>query len=243
MELNADLGESWYARKVGDDTGLMPFLDACNVACGFHGGDALTMVRAIDLALRHGVAIGAHPSFPDRKHFGRRSLDLPVDHLRALLLYQVSALDGMVRAAGSSLTHLKPHGALYHYADRHRPAAAAIVQVMEQLQVPTLYGPPGGELSAAADMAGLQFYAEGFVDRRYEPDLRLRSRDLPGASIDDPAEAAEQARALLREGRVMASDGQRYPLRVRTLCLHGDHPGAVDRARAVRMVLDRTERA
>ncbi|THH41119.1 5-oxoprolinase subunit PxpA [Neolewinella litorea] len=238
MELNADLGESWYDHRVGDDAALMPYLDACNLACGFHGGDALTMVQTIDLALNHGVRIGAHPSFPDRKHFGRRTLHLPVAQLRALLLYQVSALDGMVRAAGSKLHHLKPHGALYHFADGDRASAAAIVEVMKLLDIPTLYGPPGGELQRAAEQAGRTFYAEGFVDRVYEPSLHLRSRQLENASIDDPKRAAEQARKLAREGKVTASDGRDYPLRVQTLCIHGDHTGAVDRAMAVRRELD-----
>ncbi|WP_116127449.1 5-oxoprolinase subunit PxpA [Lewinella sp. IMCC34183] len=237
IELNADLGESWYDRRIGDDAALMPFLDACNIACGFHGGDALTQVVTIRLALDHGVAIGAHPSFPDRKHFGRRTPELPPDRLYALLLYQVSALQGMTRAAGGQLHHLKPHGALYHFADGDPVAAAAVVRVMRELDIAILYGPPGGRLEEAARTSGRTFYAEGFADRRYEPSLHLRSRQLPGASLDDPQEAADQARQLATTGTVTASDGQSYPLELRTLCLHGDHPGAVARARAVRAAL------
>lgn len=240
MELNADLGESWYDRRIGNDAELMPYLDACNVACGFHGGDALTMRQTVALALDHGVKIGAHPSFPDRRHFGRRILHLPVDQLTALLLYQVGALSAMARAAGTTLHHLKLHGALYHYADEQPPVAAAVVEVMGMLDIGILYGPPSGALEAACRPADVTFLAEGFVDRVYEPTLHLRSRQKENASIADPAGAAEQARQLMQEGKVTASDGRQYCLRVRTLCIHGDHPGAVARARAVREVLDRT---
>ncbi len=240
MILNADLGESWYAKRVGDDAGLMPYLDTCNIACGFHGGDALTLRRTIVLALEHQVPIGAHPSFPDRKNFGRKWMTLDTDRLTALLLYQISALAGMVRAeSGGPLRHVKPHGALYHYANEHAHVAQAIVRVMSRLNIPCLFGPPAGELREATLRAGYGFRAEGFVDRVYEPTLHLRSRHLPDACIDDPRAAAEQARLLAEEERVIASDGRSYPLSVDTLCIHGDHPGAVARLRAVRTALGR----
>ena len=237
MLLNADLGESWYARTVGDDAGLMPYLDTCNLACGFHGGDALTQLRTARLALHHGVAIGAHPSFPDRRHFGRRAVDLPDEQLFALLLYQTGGLQAVVHAAGGTLTHLKPHGALYHYADAHPAAAASVARVAAELGIPAVYGPPGGELARASAAAGLDFLPEGFADRRYAPTLHLRPRHLPDASLSAPEAAAEQVRQLLA-GHVVASDGKTYPVHVRTVCLHGDHAGAVARARAVRTVLD-----
>ncbi len=239
MTLNADLGESWYTTQVGDDAALMPYLDTCNLACGFHGGDALTLQRTIAQALHHGVTIGAHPSFPDRKNFGRAVMHLDPNRLYALILYQVGGLTALVRAeAGTPLHHLKPHGALYHFANETPGAAAAIVRVMTCLDIPILFGPPTGELRQAATRGGIAFWAEGFVDRVYEPSLHLRSRQLPEASIDEPAAAAEQARRLLTENIVVASDGRAYPLLVDTLCIHGDHPGAVDRARAVRAVLE-----
>ena len=166
-------------------------------------------------------------------------MEIEPDRLYALLLYQVSALAGMVRAeAGSALHHLKPHGALYHFANDHRVAAEAITRVMIALEIPVLFGPPSGALRRAAENAHLGFRAEGFVDRVYEPTLHLRSRQQPGASIDDPAQAAEQARRLSEELLVIASDGRAYSLLVDTLCVHGDHPGAAARARAVRAVLD-----
>ncbi|MEM6771928.1 MAG: 5-oxoprolinase subunit PxpA [Bacteroidota bacterium] len=245
LNLNADLGESWYDRRVGNDTELMPLLDSCNIACGFHGGDALTMQRTIELALRHNVAIGAHPSFPDRKNFGRQRMELPLAQLKAMLLYQVSALQGMVRASGAELHHIKPHGALYHYLNEYPLGAEALVEVALALGVPRVYGPPEGALRGAVagamddtkQGAGLVFWAEGFADRAYEPDLKLRSRSLPGATIDDPKAAAEQVRLLAMEQVVVATDGKRYPLAVDTVCIHGDHAGALSRARAVRAVL------
>ncbi len=240
MILNADLGESWYTQRVGDDAGLMPYLDACNIACGFHGGDALTLRRTIVLALHHNVPIGAHPSFPDRKNFGRKLMALETDELTALLLYQISGLAGMVRAeSGGPLRHIKPHGALYHHANVHPPTARAIVRVMSRLNIPCLFGPPEGELREATLRAGYGFRAEGFADRVYEPTLHLRSRRLPNACIDDPAAAAAQARLLAEEERVIASDGRSYPLAIDTLCIHADHPGAVARLHAVRAALGR----
>ena len=238
MELNADLGESWYTQRVGKDAALMPYLDACNIACGFHGGDALTMQRTVALALETGVAIGAHPSFPDRKNFGRAPMDPELDTLRAWLLYQVSALQGMVRAAGGKLRHLKPHGALYHYANRREDVAAVVVETMVKCDIPILYGPPTGELRKAAAAADKLFYAEGFVDRRYEDDLQLRSRSLPGACIDEVGDAEEQVRMMVEEGHVKTVTGRTLPIDVDTLCLHGDHSGAGEKAMAVRRVLD-----
>lgn len=305
MTLNADLGESWKHQRIGNDAALMPLLDRCNIACGFHGGDALTMQRTIDLALKYRVGIGAHPSFPDRKNFGRQRMDLPLDELEALLLYQVSALSGMVRTRGEQLRHIKPHGALYHYLDETPEAADVLARVAKNLGIDTIFGPPNGYLQGAAAGAGLDFMSEGFADRRYElvaaerpllrddasdwntaldsiphmaaeeaeraanktnelrpltaPDvslrfrtaagsseakgdggevkLRLTPRNLPNATIDSPVEAAAQVRRLITHREVMATDGKAYPLEVQTICIHGDHPGAIIRAAAVRAVL------
>jgi UPF0271 protein len=238
MDLNADLGESWYNKKVGNDADLMPFLSSCNLACGFHGGDASTMHRTLLLALEHGVAIGAHPSFPDRKHFGRKMMSLPLEDLINLIRYQVFALQGMARSQGTTLHHVKPHGALYHYVSyRHSEAAEAIVQVCREAEIDILYGPPNSFLESAAQGAGLTFWAEGFADRAYEPDLKLANRTLPNATLDDPELAAEQARMITKDQRVRCTDGVTRSLKVQTLCLHGDHPGAVERARAIKSAI------
>ncbi|MEM1357299.1 MAG: 5-oxoprolinase subunit PxpA [Bacteroidota bacterium] len=237
MDLNADLGESWYTHRIGNDAELMPLLNSCNIACGFHGGDAVTLRNTIDLALEHKVAIGAHPSFPDRKHFGRRPMDIPAPDLYALLLYQVSALKGMVEAAGGVLHHLKPHGALYHYLNAYIGGADALARVAVALHIPLIYGPPTGQLQLMAHVHELTFWAEGFADRAYEPSLHLRSRQKEGATLEDQQVVMEQVRMLVEEKAVVATDGKRYPLEVQTICIHGDHPGAVARARHVRELL------
>ena len=238
ITLNADLGESWYDRCIGDDAGLMPYLDVCNVACGFHGGDSETMFQTIELAERHGVAVGAHPSFPDRKNFGRTTLSVD-DRLFTLLLYQVGALSAMMQAVtGRGLHHLKPHGALYHYADRNALAARAIVAVMDAIGISILIGPPGGELARTVDRTQHTFWAEGFADRVYQPSLHLRPRQEKGACLDDVTKAVAQAAMLATQGTVTTSDGEVRKLRVDTICLHGDHAGAMERARGVREMLD-----
>lgn len=239
MLLNADLGESWYDNHAGNDQALMPYLDLCNVACGFHGGDALTIYRTIELAGRYGVKIGAHPSFPDRKNFGRQAMQLDTTRLHALLLYQVSALQGMVMSmTGSGLSHLKPHGALYHFANGHPEAAYAVASVATQLDIPHLIGPPTGALRDAADREKLSYWAEGFADRAYQPTLHLRPRTYADACLDKVEDAVAQTE-LLAAGKVRAVDGKMYAIKVDTLCVHGDHAGAAERARAVRAVLDR----
>jgi UPF0271 protein len=238
MLLNADLGESWYDRRVGNDEALMPNLDLCNLACGFHGGDALTIYRTIELAHHHGVSIGAHPSFPDRKNFGRQRMTLDADSLYALLLYQVSALQGMAMSiTGNQLNHLKPHGALYHFANDNTEAAEVIVRVTQQLEIPYLIGPPAGALREAADHNKLDYLAEGFADRAYQPSLHLRPRTYDDACLEEIEQAVAQTK-LLTEGKVRAVDGNLYALKVDTLCLHGDHARAAERARAVQAVLN-----
>ncbi|MFK8161757.1 MAG: 5-oxoprolinase subunit PxpA [Lewinella sp.] len=239
MNLNADLGESWYQKKVGNDAELMPLLDSCNIACGFHGGDAYTMLKTIELAQEHGVLIGAHPGFADRKNFGRKRLELEDETLYAQLIYQVSALKGMVESYGETLHHLKPHGALYHYANEHPAAAQSVAIVAIQLDIPIIYGPPQGYLRAFTEEEGLEFWAEGFADRAYEPNLNLRSRNLPGAILHDPDLARTQVQRMVERREVVATDGKAYSLDVQTICLHGDHDDSVERARAVRKVLDR----
>lgn len=239
MNLNADLGESWYTNEVGNDRELMPLLDSCNIACGFHGGDAYTILKTIELAQEHGVAIGAHPSFADRKEFGRRRLEVDDEVLYAQLLYQVSALKGMAESLGEELHHLKPHGALYHYANEHPAAAQAVAIVAAELEIPIVYGPPTGFLRDFTEAEGLEFWPEGFADRAYEPTLHLRSRRQKGAVLEDNEVALAQVQNLLK-GQVVATDGKTYALEVKTICLHGDHEGAAERARIIRKALNST---
>ncbi len=238
IDLNADVGESLGPWQMGTDATLVPLVTSVNVACGFHAGDPLTIRRTVRLAIDSGAAVGAHPGYPDLVGFGRRAMDLTSDELEAAILYQVSALDGIVRAAGGRLVHVKPHGALYNRAARDPavagPIAAAVATLDPRLR---LVGPPGSALLAAGAAAGLACLAEGFADRAYESDGGLRSRRLPGALHDDPERAAAQAVEIARDGRVTAFDGTVVPISVATLCIHGDTPGAAIAAARIRAAL------
>ncbi|MFH0751114.1 MAG: 5-oxoprolinase subunit PxpA [Chloroflexota bacterium] len=235
IDLNADVGEGLGPWPMGDDDALIPLVTSVNVACGFHAGDPLGIRRTVRLALEARCAVGAHPGYPDLVGFGRRAMDLAPDELEAAVLYQVTALAGIVAAEGGRLAHVKPHGALYHRASLDPEAAAAVARAVAAASPGLrLVGPPGSALLAAGAAAGLACLAEGFADRAYEADGRLRSRGLPGALLDDPARAGAQAVSIARDERVTAVDGTVLPLAVATLCVHGDRPGAALIAAAVR---------
>lgn len=238
IDLNADLGESLGPWPMGDDAALVRLVTSVNIACGFHAGDPLTIRRTVRLALDAGCAVGAHPGYPDLVGFGRRAMDLDADELEAAVLYQVAALAGIVRAEGGRLAHVKPHGALYQRVAADEVAAGAFAAAVAGLDAGLrLVGPPGSALVAAGSDVGLRCLVEGFADRVYEPDGHLRARSLPGALHADPDRAATQAVAIARDGRVIAGDGSSLPLEAETLCIHGDTPGAVAVARAVRDAL------
>lgn len=239
IDLNADVGESWGAFRVGDDAALLPLVSSANLACGFHGGDPLTLRRTLELCARHGVAVGAHPSHADLRGFGRRELAVEPDVLEADVLYQVAALQGLARAHGLTLRHVKPHGALYNQAARDervaRGLARAVAQVDKSLFLIGLAGSRVVRASAAAE--GLRFAGEAFADRGYAPDGTLLARGTAGALLGDPAAAATQAVSIARDGCLRASDGSRLAVAAETLCLHGDSPGAPALAAAVRAAL------
>lgn len=227
IDLNADVGESFGPWPMGHDEALMSVASSVNIACGFHAGDPVVISITIDHAMRAGLAIGAHPGFPDREGFGRRELVMSSDELEASVLYQVAAVAGMVLAAGGRLAHVKAHGALYNRAAVDAGMAESIARAVGRFSRELiLVGPPGSELLAAAEAIGLPTSAEGFADRAYEPDGSLRSRRLKGALLTDPALAAAQAVALAQAGQVQ------------TLCVHSDTPGAPEIARAVRSALE-----
>ena len=229
IDINADVGEGM------DDEELFPYVTSANIACGFHAGDPSTMNRTVANALSRGVHIGAHPGHADKANFGRIAVEIPGDELEQLVLYQVAALDGFVRARGARLAHVKPHGALYHQANEFPDLARAIAEAVRRFDASlVLVGAPGSLLLEAGLEAGLPVAGEGFADRRYRPDGTLVSRKEPGALLTDPAEAAEQAVHLARDGWVVASDGSRVAMKPETICLHGDTPGAASIARSVR---------
>ncbi len=234
VDLNADVGEGM------DDSVLLPYLTSANVACGLHAGDPSVMDATVEQALARGVRVGAHPGYPDRENFGRVRMEMSSGAIEALVLYQVAALEGFVRSRGGKLTHVKPHGALYHAGaqspDVARAIAAGVLRAGADLVV---VGQPGTELLAAAREAGLPVAVEAFADRRYRADGTLVSRGEKGALLTDPEEAAEQALHLARDGYVLAEDGSRVGVEADTICLHGDTPGAPEIARRIRERLRR----
>lgn len=238
IDLNADVGESYGAWVMGADADLMPLITSANVACGAHAGDPLTMWRTVTLAKRHGVAVGAHPGYPDRDGFGRRDLAMSPAELEASLLTQLGALWAVARAAGVEMRHVKPHGALYNRAAADPDLAACVAGAVARFPGRlTVVGLAGSALVAAGLAAGLPVAHEAFADRAYEPDGSLRARSSPGAVHTDPAVAATQAVSIARDGRVRAHDGSMLEIRADTICIHGDTPGAAAIAKAVRKAL------
>jgi UPF0271 protein len=233
IDLNADVGEGMR------DEELLAFLTSVNVACGLHAGDPSTMDETVELALARGLRIGAHPGYPDRENFGRVVMEMSSDAIERLVLYQISALAGFVRSRGGTLSHVKPHGALYHSGAEFPDVARAIAEGARRFRADViLVGPPGSMLVEAGREAGLPVAEEAFADRRYMPDGTLMPRGNPGAVLTDPEEAAEQAVRLARDGAVVASDGSTVAVRADTLCMHGDTPGAPRIARRVRERLE-----
>jgi len=234
IDLNSDLGEG-----AGTDAQLMPLITSANVACGAHAGDESTMRETVALARRYGVAIGAHPGYPDRENFGRDPMPMSPDDLSAEVARQIRALRAVDRDL--KISHVKAHGALYNQAWRDKGIARAIVAgVKEVFPAPTdvaLFAAPKSVLADIALDAGLRVVREGFADRAYEPDGTLRSRKLAGALHTDPQAAAKQALSFVRDGGVRAHDGSFVAMTVDTLCLHGDTPGAPAIAAAVRAAL------
>jgi UPF0271 protein len=238
VDLNADLGESFGVWQLGDDEAMIAVVTSANIACGFHGGDPLTLRKACAAAVAHGVAIGAQVGYRDLAGFGRREMTLPPEELSAEIIYQIGALDGIARAEGGRVSYVKPHGALYNRAARDPEQAAVIAAAVASynpgLPLLTL---PGSQTEAAARNYQLQPVAEGFADRGYADDGSLVPRGVPAALITDPDLVAARAVELARYGTVETVSGHRLTLRPRSVCLHGDTPGAVTLATAVRAAL------
>lgn len=238
VDLNTDAGEGFGAWTLGDDEALLQIVSSANVACGFHAGDPDVMRRICALAVQHGVAVGAQVSYRDLAGFGRRYLAVPGPSLTNDLLYQLGALDGMCRPAGTRVRYVKAHGALYNQAG-HDPEHAAAIVAAVRLYDPTLpvLCAPDGELARQAAEAGLRVVREGFADRGYTADGQLVPRGQPGALVTDPATAADRAVAIVTGGSVRSVPGGDVPLMIDSLCIHGDTPGAVRIAAAVRSAL------
>jgi 5-oxoprolinase (ATP-hydrolysing) subunit A len=238
MDLNCDCGESFGPWPMGDDAAVLPHVTSANVACGGHAGDPTTMRRTVRLCKGLGVAVGAHPGYPDMQGFGRRSIPMDPAEIEDLVLAQLGALHAIARAEGAELRHVKAHGALYNDAARTPPIARAIARAVAAFSRElVLVGLAGSALLEAGREAGLTVAGEAFADRAYEADGGLRSRALPGALITDPAQNLRQALDIALSGRVAAIGGESVAVQAATICIHGDTPGAAARAAALRQGL------
>ncbi len=240
MDLNADLGESFGRWVLGDDERLVEHITSANVACGFHAGDYAVMEKTVALCRDAGVAVGAQPGYPDLAGFGRRAMQLAPDEVESMVRYQIGALEAFCRANGVEMQHVKPHGALYNSAAADPALAAAIARATAKFSTDLLlFGLASSvPMAEAAADAGLRFVPEAFADRRYLGDGSLQQRSVPGSVISDPAQAAAQARSIAVDGGVDADDGTRVAISAESICCHGDTPGAVEIASAVRRSLE-----
>ena len=239
IDLNADLGEGFGAWRMGDDEALLGVVTSANVACGFHAGDPSIMRRTCELAVVHGVTVGAHVSYRDLAGFGRRAIEVPELELADEVLYQLGALDACCRAAGTRLRYLKPHGALYNRVfadDEHAAAVVAAVRAFDRSLV--VLGAPGSRLLTLAADVDLATCAEGFADRAYRANGELVPRSQQGAVHHDTERVVAQALGLAITGMAVTPEGEPVSVRARSLCVHGDTPGAVSLARAVRDAME-----
>jgi len=235
VDLNADLGESFGVWKLGDDDAMLDVVTSANVACGFHAGDAATLARTCRAAAERGVRIGAQVSYRDLAGFGRRFIDATPEDLTADVIYQIGALQALAHAAGSTVSYVKPHGALYNTIVTNHDQARAVAEAVSAVDagLPVL-GLSGSAFFAAAQHLGLRTVPEAFADRAYRSDGQLLSRRLPNAVLHDIAEIADRVASMVTAGRVSAADGSTIPITVESVCVHGDSPGAVQIAHAVR---------
>jgi UPF0271 protein len=239
IDINSDVGESFGAYTIGHDAGLMKSITSANIAAGFHGGDPSVLRETIRQAKTHGVAVGAHPGFPDLVGFGRRELNVTPTEAEDFVLYQVAAVAGVAAAEGVALQHVKPHGALFNMAVRNAELSAAIARAVAAVDRSLiLFGLPGSEILRAGRAAGLRVAAEVFADRAYEPDGSLASRRKPGSVIHDPDAVVARAVRMVKDRVVVATDGTVVHLDADTMCVHGDTPGSDDLAAKIRAGLE-----
>jgi UPF0271 protein len=240
LDLNSDLGESFGRWVLGDDEAMLRLVTSANVACGFHAGDPTTLRRTCTAAAERGVVVGAQVGYRDLAGFGRRFLDVSPHELADDVIYQIGALAGMCLVSGTTVQYVKPHGALYNAIVHHEEQAAAVVAAVRDYSpwLPVL-GLPDSAFLRAAERAGLRAVPEFFVDRAYTPEGALVPRSHPDAVLHDPEEVTARVLRLVSDGVVQAVDGSDVPVRAESACVHGDSPGAVEMARAVRAGLDK----
>lgn len=239
VDLNCDLGESFGAYKIGADEDILPFVTSANIACGFHAGDPAVMRKTVDLALKNNVAIGAHPGLPDLVGFGRRDMAISPQEAYDLVIYQIGALAGFVKAQGGTMQHVKPHGALYNMAAKNKGLAEAIAEAVYKIDYKLiLFGLSGSELVKAGEKIGLKTAHEVFADRTYQQDGALTPRSQPDALIAGHEKAVAQVVRMVREGKVTSQQGTDIAIQADTVCIHGDGPEALAFARHIREVLE-----
>ena len=238
IDLNSDLGEGLGQWQMGDDAALLGIVTSANIACGFHAGDPSTMRRVCELAASAGVSVGAHVAYPDLAGFGRRFIDIEPDELRDGVTYQVGALQAIARSVGTHVSYVKPHGALYNTIVHHEAQAAAVVQGVAACEALPIMGLSGSVVLRLAATAGLRTVTEAFVDRAYNTDGTLVSRQVPGAVLHDVAAIVTRTVRMVTEHTVIAIDGTEIRLDFESLCVHGDTTEAVEIATAVRRGLD-----
>lgn len=238
LNLNADLGESFGAWTMGADDALLPLVQSANIACGLHAGDPVVMQHTVAAALQKGVSLGAHPSYPDLQGFGRRSMRLSAAEIEAFTLYQLGALDAFARAAQGRVSHVKPHGALSNDACRDAGVAGAIIRAVKKFDSGLiLLAPACSVLAEAGAAAGLRVALEIFADRAYAEDGQLAPRQQPGAVLHEPRACLAHVEKMLASGGLATRGGQILPSPIHSICVHGDGPGALDIARALRAAL------
>lgn len=241
MLLNCDLGESYGSWTMGLDADVMPHIDQANIACGFHGGDPVTMRRTLALAARHGVSVGAHPAYPDMVGFGRRSMSLSADEIIASLHYQVAALEGMALSQGLTIDYVKPHGALYNDMMANKDIRSAIMQAIAVFHRPLPLmlqaTPEAAKHASEAKAVGITVLFEAFADRCYDDDGSLLSRRKPGA-VHDRERMLAQVAQLQAQGTVITVSGKVLPIQADTLCVHGDNLEGVQAIQAIRALVD-----
>jgi len=242
VDLNSDLGEGFGAWTLGDDDAMLELVTSANIACGFHAGDPTTLLATCESAATRGVRIGAQVGYRDLAGFGRRFIDVSPKDLTADVIYQIGALDGLARVAGSRVTYVKPHGALYNAIVHHRRQARAVVAavVAYDSSLPVL-GLPGSVFLEEAREAGLDIVAEAFADRAYTAEGTLVPRTEPGAVLHDPTLVAERVRRMIVDGEFDAVDGSTLEIAAASVCVHGDSPAAVDMAAAIRTLLESSD--
>ena len=227
IDINADVGESFYKNKSGNDEFIIPQLSSCNIACGFHGGDPLTIKNTVTLASQNNVTIGAHPSFYDLENFGRKDHDIDLETLQAQIEYQLGALQAIVKSQGTSLKYVKAHGALYHKIHFDPTASRAFIQAVKNTDSTlSIIGMPIGILKENVELSEHRFFTEAFLDRSYEDDLSLTPRQFENAVLSEPKEIDQRLEDLLINKCIHSRNGKKLELIADTLCIHGDSPKA-----------------